>query len=384
MATQSRRADPSLEQVLFEEGYRFDFFQAVRLLERLHADRQPVGREGPPSREVVRFRSRLSLSFPPSAVHEIAPAEDGDGPPRMTVAFMGLTGPLGVLPHHYTEMLVERVSRKDHALRDFFDLFNHRLVSLFYRAWEKYRFPVAYERAAVKGNGRDRFSRYLLDLIGLGTNGLQDRLEVRDEALLFCAGLFAQQPRSASGLEGLLREYFEVPVQVVQFVGQWLPLPEEYRCRLGPDGANNALGSTAVIGSLVWDQQAGFRLRVGPLTFAEYCQFLPSGKAFRPLLQLTRFFAGQVLDFDVQLVLKASEVPGCRLGETGERGPRLGWSAWLKTEAFTRDADDAVFAGRLTRAAGLPGESPRPGEPGERAGVREPGEISGARERWAA
>jgi type VI secretion system protein ImpH len=347
MATQDGRTDPSLEQSLFEEGYRFDFFQAVRVLERLYPHRHAVARDATADNEVVRFRARLSLSFPPSAIHDMQRPADGDGPVQMTVAFMGLTGLMGVLPRHYTELLLERVRRKDHTLRDFLDLFNHRLISLFYRAWEKYRFPVAYERAAWHGQEDDRFSQYLFDFIGLGTRGLGGRLAVHDKVLLFYAGLLAQQPRSASALAGLLQDYFGVPVTVLQCLGQWLPLSETNRTRLGAEPGNNVLGESAVAGDRVWDQQAKFRLQVGPLTYTEFCQFLPGQSAFCLLVQLSRFFAGLACDFDVQLMLKAAEVPWCTLGGTSAGTARLGWSAWLKTREFTHNAADAVFASRL-------------------------------------
>jgi type VI secretion system protein ImpH len=262
----------------------------------------------------------------------------------MTVAFMGLTGLLGVLPRHYTELLIERMRHKDDALRDFLDLFTHRLLSLFYRAWEKYRFPIAYERAVSKGEGDDRFTLYLFDLIGLGTKGLRRRLGVEDEPLLFYAGLLAQHPHSASALEGVVKDYFAVPATVTQFIGQWLPLSEANRSRLGPLGANNVLGVSAVAGHRVWDQQANFRLRLGPLTFAEFCRFLPSGGSFPTLVAFTRFCAGEEYDFDLQLVLDAAEVPRCRLAGHGEPGMRLGWSTWVKSGGFTADAGDAVFA----------------------------------------
>jgi type VI secretion system protein ImpH len=265
----------------------------------------------------------------------------------MTVSFMGLTGPLGVLPRHYTEFLLERVRNKDLALRDFLDLCNHRFISLFYRAWEKYRLPIAYERAALDREGYDCFSLCLFDLIGMGTRGLRGRLDVEDDALLFYTGLLAQHPRSASALASLLQDYFGIPVEVIQLTGQWLLLALENRSRLGPSEANNALGVNAVLGGCVWDQQAQFTLRVGPLTFPTFCQFLPSGNAFRSLVQLTRYFVGQECDFDIQLVLKAAAVPSCRLGEVGDHAPRLGWSAWLKTEEFTHDAGDTVLASHL-------------------------------------
>ncbi|RMF83908.1 MAG: type VI secretion system baseplate subunit TssG, partial [Nitrospinota bacterium] len=166
MATQGRRTDPPLEDLLFAEGYRFSFFQAVRLLEHLYPHRQPVGQDAQPSHEVVRFRTHLSLGFPASEIHEITPPTDEEQPAQMTVTFMGLTGPSGVLPRHYTEFLLERVRRKDYTLHDFLDLFNHRLLSLFYRAWEKYRFPISYERTVLQHQRHDRLSLYLFDLIG--------------------------------------------------------------------------------------------------------------------------------------------------------------------------------------------------------------------------
>jgi type VI secretion system protein ImpH len=273
----------------------------------------------------------------------------------MAVAFMGLTGPAGVLPRHYTELLIERMRQKDPALRDFLDLFNHRFISLFYRAWEKYRVPIGYERAASNQQGHDPLSLCLFDLMGMGTKGLQGRLGVEDETLLFYAGLMAQHPRSASALEGLLAAYFEVPVRTVQFAGQWLPLPEEDRSRLGVGEANSALGVNTVLGTRVWDQQAKFVLQVGPLTYAEFCDLLPSGTAFTRLVQLTRFFVGQEFEFDVRLVLRAADVRQCRLGETGSDAPRLGWSTWLKTREFPQDVDDAVLTGGLTRIGAFPG-----------------------------
>ena len=145
-------------------------------------------------------------------------------------------------------------------------------------------------------------------------------MEVADKGLLFYTGLLAQHPHSASALVGFLQDYFGVPVDVVQFMGQWLSLAPESRSRLGPDETQNALGVSAVAGARVWDQQAKFRLRLGPLTFAQFCQFLPTGSAFRQLVQLSRFFAGQEQDFDVQLV-QASDVPYCRLGLRGEGAP---------------------------------------------------------------
>ena len=337
MATEIGRTDHSLTDVLFEEPYRFEFFQAVRLLERIAPERRPVGRYSEPATEAVRFRTRASLGFAPSQIHGLARAgENQAAPSQMTVAFMGLAGRAGVLPHHYTEMLIERARYKDTALADFLDLFNHRMISLFYRAWEKYRFPVAYERGAG-----DRFTEFLFDLVGMGTRGLRKRQSFRDEILLFYGGLFAARPHSASAMEAIIEDYFGAPARVAQFSGQWLKLDDDSLTRLG--GEQAALGVTAVAGARVWDVQSKFELQLGPLTFKAFTGFLPDGTAFKPAAELTRLLAGLEFDFDVRLTLKAEEVPGCVLTTRAKRAPRLGWTTWLKTNAFTEDDSQVVL-----------------------------------------
>jgi type VI secretion system protein ImpH len=349
MAAPSRRRDPALEEILFEEGYRFDFFQAVRLLERIYPSRRPVGLDALPGSETVRFRSLLSLNFPASAIDEVTPADDGEAPAQMVVTFIGLAGLMGVLPRHYTELLVERVRYKDFALRDFLDLFNHRIISLFYRSWEKYRFPIAFEKSRRSGSrDYDPFSLGLFHLVGMGTNGLRGRLRFGDEALLYYSGLAAQQPHSASALEAIVGDYFGAPVKVKQFVGAWLPLEPANRTRIVRGESNNELGATAILGSKCWDQQAGYRLIIGPLLFEQFRRFLPCDSDFPPLVDLARFVAGRTLDFDVRLVLKAAEVPACELGKPGPQALRLGWSSWLKTRPFSQDAA-AVLGRHLTR-----------------------------------
>jgi len=358
MASESRRTDPSVEELLFAEGFRFEFFQAVRLLEKVFPERGPVGRDARPGEETVRFHAHNTLTFPPSSIDDLSRSDDG-GPASMVVAFMGLTGPSGVLPRHYTELVLEEERRRERGLAAFFDVFNHRAVSLFYRAWQKYRVPIAHEQASRPGAAPDPFTESLYAHFGMATPGLRGRLAVDDQSFVFYSGLLAQQPRSASALGGMIADYFAVPVKVGQFVGEWLPLAEDNRTRLGragrpgedDRGAHNVLGRTAVAGKRFWDQQAGFRLRLGPMGFEQFSELLPSGTRFRVLAQLARFFVGQGLDFDVQLVLKAEDVPSCRLGDRGPRAPRLGWSTWLPRGAQAGDVDDTVLGRRWTRDA---------------------------------
>jgi type VI secretion system protein ImpH len=250
----------------------------------------------------------------------------------------------GVLPHHYTEHIIGRAASKDYAMAAFLDLFNHRLVSMFYRAWQKHRLPVLYQKAAIQSERPDRFTAYLFDLIGMGTEGLRGRLAVRDEGLLRYAGLLTQAPRSASALRGILRDYFRLPVEIEEFHGDWHRLEEGELCNFDDPDVRNELGGGAIAGDAVWDPQSRFRVKLGPLRLVDFVAFLPQGKAVRELTDLVRLFAGEVLQFDWQVVLRAEEVPWCQLGDESVAGPRLGWCGWLKTEEFGVDAGEAVFA----------------------------------------
>jgi type VI secretion system protein ImpH len=206
----------------------FEFFQAVRILARGSTGDHPVGGFRDPAGEPVRFTVPPSLAFPPSAVQAVDAA--AGGPSRMTVTFMGLVGPQGVLPNHYTQMVADRAQRRDRGLRDFLDIFQHRIVSLFYRSWEKYRFPVAYERGR-----QDPVTRHLRDMIGVGGRRAAGDEPPRERAPLFYAGLFVAQPRSAQGLAQLLGGYFEVPVAVEQFIGGWYTPAGETQCVVTDD-----------------------------------------------------------------------------------------------------------------------------------------------------
>ena len=315
----------------------FEFFQAVRLLERLYPERARVGGFGAPEDEVAHFSANPSIACPASEVQDLE--LPGGGPARLRVNFMGLIGPLGVLPYHYTLLVAERLRARDRALQGFLDIFEHRIICLFYRAWEKHRFTVVYER-----DRSDRVTEHLLDLVGLGLAGFRHRMPVPDEAFLFYAGALAPQPRSAVALQRVLEDFFDVPVEIDQFVGGWYPLAPDTRCNVGSDaGASDQIGLGAVVGDEIWDQQARVRLRLGPLTREQYERFLPTGPAYGLLQELTRFFSHDQFDFEVQLVLARDEVPSCRLGADGEQPP-LGWGTWLRTTALERDAGETVLA----------------------------------------
>ena len=328
MAVFGWKETQSLEAWLFAEPWRFDFFQAVRLLERLRQDATPLAEGSDSDREAVRFISRVGLEFASSEIQDLQPSLHAGDPPVMTVTFLGLAGLQGPLPRVDTERLLERVRHKDTAFRDFLDIFNHRLVSLMVRA-RKSHFPALCSQEPH----RTPVANYLRSFFGAGLASLQNRMPISERLLLHYAGILSQRPRSASGLERMLADYFRVPVQIHQMMGQWRELEPEQCSRIGLSGQNQDLGN-AVLGQRYWDQQGRLEVELGPMGFPMFQDLLPSGKGYLPLCELTRFYVGTDYEFGFRLVLKASEVPASRLGQA-----RLRWTSWLKTRPFTADSD---------------------------------------------
>ena len=361
---------------LFGRPYEFDFFQAVRLLERLSPKRLPVGKGARPDLEIVRFKAWQSLSFPASAVHDLADPGEPIRPAPMVVTFLGMTGSSGVLPRHYTEMIL-RLDREvkgpeRYALRDWLDLFGHRFLSLFFRAWEKYRFFIPYERGEYGLRDPDAFTRAAFSLVGIGTGGLRDRLRVgllldptgsvhdsvsRDHTLariddlsiVGFGGYFHHRPRNAVSLEAVLAAFVRLPAKVCQFQGQWLRLDPGSQSVMGRLDGNNCLGRNVIVGDRIWDVQSKIRIQLGPMKYGQFLEFLPDKspqprrKALFLLAQLVRLYVGPELDVEFQLILEAAEVPACQVGRGVGLGARLGWNTWSRRGPMNRDAEDAVF-----------------------------------------
>jgi type VI secretion system protein ImpH len=332
MAGAGWRKDRALIEQLYAESYRFDFFQAVRLLESLAVEPSELGEGAHAEREAVNFRSSLGAVFPASEVDDLTRGDPAAIPPEMTVNFFGLGGAFGPMPRPFTEQLLAQVRRHDTAGRDFLDIFNHRLVSLFYRVRRHHR--PALSRG---GPERSELTRPLLALIGLATTGLQGRLDtLPDRALLEFAGLFAIAPRSLHALERAVAAHFGVRVTGEPLTGRWIALGDDQQTRLGASGKNSRLGDGFVLGARFWDQAGAIRLTLGPLDFVSFRRFLPVGDSHRPLRALIDFASDKQVDCDLILVLMAAEIPRFQLSAAD--GARLGWTSWLATRPARRDA----------------------------------------------
>jgi type VI secretion system protein ImpH len=311
--------------------WSWNFFQAMRRLEAHFADRPRFGRSSRPAQDALRFGQEPSVVFAPAT---LAGWEAGQGgrPDRLLVHFFGLFGPDGPLPLHLSEYARDRRRNfRDPTLQRFADLFHHRAISLFYRAWADARPTVSHDRP-----DDDRFSRYVGALMGLGAASLRDRDAMPDLAKLHFAGHFAAQTRHAEGLAAILSAFFRMPVRIESFVGAWLALPARDRTRLGDSPRTAALGRTALLGGRVWSRQHKFRVVFGPLDLPDYLRLLPGGGSFHRLIPVVRNYVGDTLLWDVNLILRAACVPPLQLGRQG----RLGWTTWLVPRRTAHDAAD--------------------------------------------
>jgi type VI secretion system protein ImpH len=347
--TTSGQSNPSVIAALRATPERFEFVQALRLLERAAKAQcdsplgsAAVGFNHDPRNEFVRLRAAMDLAFPAA---EIDSLRDDGARPELGVTFLGLNGVSGVLPAHYSQLVLRAHRSRNTALRDFLDMFNHRALSFFARALQKYRLPLAYERASDREP--DAISGALFALIGMREPALRQRQAIADDVLVFYSGHFAHRPRTANALAGLLTDHFGVPIEIAQFQGRWLHLPLCEQTRLGGNTENSGsyvqLGVTALVGSRTWDVQGSFRVRIGPLNYAEFQSFMPGRPQLAKLQALTRSYVGPTLRFDVQLTLQGIEVPRLALCADEKVGAKLGANAWLPTTRACADANDAIF-----------------------------------------
>lgn len=330
-----RSTDPvALFDALAKEPYRHDFYATMRQLECLYRELPRLGEGVRIADEPIRLGQDPSLAFAPSSIAAFEHGEDGAAP-RILVSFFGLLGPNGPMPLHFTEFVRERVMHHgDPTLARFLDVFHHRFLALFYRAWAQGRPTVSLDRPA-----RDRFAAFSGSLIGVGTRRTEDRDSVPDHAKLYFSGILVRQTRNAEGLAAILAGFFRVPARIEQFVGHWMPLPASERTRLSADSESARLGVGAVIGTRVWDRQHKFRIHLGPLTFREYEALLPGGEWFKNLVDWVRQYCHSELDWDVRLTLKRANVPRLRLGRIG----RLGWTTWLGQPPLDIDPGDLTL-----------------------------------------
>ncbi|PWI34097.1 type VI secretion system baseplate subunit TssG [Vibrio albus] len=328
----------ALHDGLHEAPYEFDFYQVMRLLECVHSDAPRIGESLRPRNDPVRFGQEPSLIFAPTTLRHFSLAKDGKKP-HLSVLHFGLFGPNGPLPLHITEYVKDRIQNSgDTSFRGFADLFHHRMLSLFYRAWANTQPAISYDRPE-----EDTFSTYIGAVTGIGMPAYRQRDDMPDLAKLSFSGWLSGQTKSADGLEAMIQSFFELPTTIEQFTGHWMQIPEEGQCRLGESPTTGTLGTTSIIGEKVWDRQNKFRITIGPLTREQFEALLPGSDGLKRLIAIVRNYSGNELTWDLRLIMQKPPRP-IRLGEEGQ----LGWNSWISGNSGSGDYEELIlnpFAG---------------------------------------
>ncbi|VAW45396.1 Uncharacterized protein ImpH/VasB [hydrothermal vent metagenome] len=315
-----------------------NFFQLVRSIERkalFHAlnsenTQSTLGGDGLPNQEALRFKVNNNLAFPGSSVESLKACLDESSSPDkrndVIVNFMGLTGPSGTLPQHYSRLVMTRLKQRDTALSDFLDLFNHRLISLFYRSWVKYRFAIQYETYLYKQK-KDPFTQVIQSLSG------QHEKQI-NSAQLYYSGHFSRLNKSASNLESMLTDFLAIPIKVHTFIGQWIPIGKEDRATLG--GANalkdNRLGYGILPGNKYWDRQSKIEIEIGPLSYLSFQELLPGGERFNEFKKLINSYVPIHLTIDLVFNIFDNVKNSCQLG----KGLKLSRNTWVQGKNLNR------------------------------------------------
>ncbi len=343
MADEDRTPGRPLAELLAPRARRFSFFQLVRLLELCSREAARVGYGGPASAEVLRFRPDTSMAFPASDVADlesIASPDKAKELSRITTTFLGLYGSTSPLPSFYAEEILW-MDEDQSRVRDFLDLFHHRLLSLFYRCWSKYRYHVQFEYGE-----RDQLTPCMFALIGLGTPLLKEETGLPEPLrLLHFAGLVNQQPHSASALEGTLSDYFDdLPVEVEQCTGRWVSIKRGQLASLGM--RNCRLSVDCSIGLRVFARRGNFRIWVGPLTYQQFLLFLPDQRKHETLRRIVKLLVNDRLEFDT--AFRVLQPPRLQLLSKGLESSmaRLGWTTWLFSEPPGKDREETVVFSR--------------------------------------
>lgn len=325
----------SLWERLRQRPYDFDLFQALRCIEGVHPHLPRLGQALRPQDEPVRFAQEPSLTFAPTAISQLETSAAGRA--RLVQRVMGFLGPNGALPLHMTEYVRERsIHNSDPTLARFLDMLLHRFGLLFYRAWTRSQPTVMLDRPDDAS-----IERWLGATFGLGLPGMRQRDALPDHAKLYYAGRLARQVRDADGLRAWIGVQFGVQVEVQQYKGHWMPLHADERSRLTRHG-QQGLGRGAVMGRQVWDVQHKFRVVIGPVSWAQYQDFLPGAQGLKALRSLVRQYVGFEFAWDLQVIVRKEEIPGWSLGTSRSVGG-LGRSSWFNQRKRPNDAADLIM-----------------------------------------
>jgi type VI secretion system protein ImpH len=336
---------------LIREPEKFDFVQAIRLLEFAGflediSTARPIQKV--PSCQHVQlkayFVSDYRLRFPIAAISQAV--IENNNSILFTISGFGYLGAIGVLPYSYSSLINLAQSNKNYGIKSFLDIFQHRSVELFYKAGCKYRITISYDRG--KQSGQDHFKNSLESIIGFGSNRIKDKLSVPDENLIYYSGFLSSSLKTIYALENILSDELNLKVNIRPFSGRWIrldPSDQTVISNFRNIAQYNILGTDAVLGERVWSVQNCFRIMVGPINRARIAPLLPKGSDEIRIRDIVKAYCGYEYEYELQLLIEKKSVPSSKLGynQCNEEPCRLGQTSWVLSSSSLIDRSDAIF-----------------------------------------
>jgi type VI secretion system protein ImpH len=315
----------SLKKQLLKAPFTFEFAQAAHILYgQAHGDET----------QKIFFRSTLTLSPSASDIFRVQPmAHIQFGKPtrspksashqtdatfiNLHVNFFGIAGSHGPLPLAYTERIFHNLKKHDRVLSDFLDIFNHRLLNIFFRLKQKFYPVLSWSPPEESSSG------HILSALTSYQPILKNAFPER--ALLRLSQVLWKKPHTSEGLARLLSHHFNIPVQITPFIGGWHPIPRNQRTTLRP-GGRNVLGNTFMVGQRTWCQDDGILVGMTIPSMDLFLNLLPEGKYYFAVYKLIALYVGPRFHFKV--VLSISNAHPFPLG-LAKKPFFLGWTSWI-------------------------------------------------------
>lgn len=337
MAIADRQATADLVDLLLADAKNYDFFRLLEQLHGLHDDDLEDRDSHDPERQRVRMSSYAGLGFPASdvALAERMPAK-ANSDYHVQATFFGMHGPDSPLPGYYLDGLAYEYGQGIGIRPAFLDFFNHRLLTLLHQAWRKYRYYVRFRHDA-----RDRFSRYVFSMVGLGDVELRGVTPIAWSRLLSFAGVIASRSRSPQVVAGIVAHCFDLKqVSVREFEPRYMHVADSQRLSLGR--RNGVLGDSFVVGGRVRTRNSKFSIVISDLDQSRFREFLPSGENYERLRKLIDFLLRDPAAYDLELGLRHDQVPPFNLGR--DSGAHLGWTSFVQHTVARRPSTVRIKA----------------------------------------
>lgn len=331
MERESQSATARLTAQLRDDISRTNFYRFCQLLEQSQPDAPALGSTWKISNDPIRFRPNPGMGFPAGEFKRLDIPDEPEKPASAMITFMGLYGVESPLPTACIDDITQR--REGHeAVSDFLDIFNHRLITQYYRIWRKYSWPASFQPG-----GKDKTSQYLLSLAGLGLKGCAENIATPISRFLALPGLMRLPTRTSEGIMAIVRLLApDSRAEIVPHDPARVALKSTLRMSAN---CPVTLANRPVMGSHAIDVNHQAHLRLSTDNPDEAISWLPGGALHRDFLALLQVYLGARLDLRITLTLARELLPDAALScKTGGNGVQLGRTAVMHRQAQTRPA----------------------------------------------